>query len=97
MKLTRIQRFRRAAKYTTLSATAFTSGLYVCNSKNQLGADMRGVARGLTNSLIATPLVAGCAYDYINSLKGIEYPSEEYLEKRKGCHERSAIKVLKIA
>ena len=58
---------------------------------------MRGLARGITNSFIATPIVASCVYDYIKSLKGIEYPSDEYIEIRKKCHDRSAVKILKLA
>jgi hypothetical protein len=58
---------------------------------------MCGLARGVTNSMIATPRVAACVYDYITTLKGVEYPSDEYIEKRKGCHERSSVRVLKIA
>ena len=41
--------------------------------------------------------MASCIYDYITTLKPLEYPTKEYLEARKGCHERSAEKLLYLA
>ena len=58
---------------------------------------MRAVYRGSTNAAIAFPTVASCVYDYIRTLRPLEYPTKEYLEARKGCHERSAQKVLYLA
>ena len=52
---------------------------------------------GTTNAAIAFPLVGSCVYDYITTLRPLTYPEKEYLEARKGCHERSAEKVLYLA
>ena len=38
-----------------------------------------------------------CVYDYLTTLQGIPYPSEEYFELRRGCHERSANRILYMA
>lgn len=63
----------------------------------QYSMNLRATYRGLTNAGIAFPVVGTCVYDYISTLKTLEYPSEEYLEARKGCHERSAEKILYLA
>jgi aarF domain-containing kinase len=60
----------------------------------QTSANLSAIKKGVTNAAIAIPVLARCAYDYSSSLKGIEYPSEEYNEVRKKCHERSALRVL---
>ena len=52
----------------------------------QRGADLRGVAKGLTNAFIAFPLVGFCVYDYIHGLKGLEYASDEYRSKQREIH-----------
>ena len=39
----------------------------------QRGADLRGIAKGLTNSMVAFPIVGYCAYEYISGLKGYTY------------------------
>ena len=36
-------------------------------------------------------------YDYRQTLKDLEYPTEAYIEARKGCHERAADKILYLA
>lgn len=46
---------------------------------------------------MAFPLVGSCVYDYITTLKDLEYPTEAYLKARKGCHERSSEKILYLA
>ena len=51
---------------------------------------MRGVFKGLTNAFIAFPLVGLCVYDYQSGLKGLEYNTEEYIEKRAQIHVRVA-------
>ena len=58
---------------------------------------LRAVGRGITNALVAGPMVGSCVYDYINTLRSLEYPTEPYLEARRGCHERSAEKILYVA
>lgn len=58
---------------------------------------MRAALHGTTNALIAFPTVGTIVYDYVNTLKPLEYPSDEYMEARKGCHERSAEKMLYLA
>lgn len=63
----------------------------------QSSADLHAVAKGFTNSLVSIPVIASCARDYSKSLKNLTYPSEEYVEARRLCHERSASKVLKLA
>ena len=47
----------------------------------QRGADMRGIAKGLTNAFIAFPLVGICWYDYMRGLRGLEYGTDEYIKK----------------
>ena len=78
-------------------ASILTGGLYFFNKDNQYGADFRGISRGLTNTLIAGPIVASCVQDYLTSLKGLEYPTDEYFAVRKECHQRSADKILYLA
>jgi aarF domain-containing kinase len=62
----------------------------------QTRADLRAIGKGLTNALVAVPVLGACVYDYSTSLKTLTYPSEEYVEARKLCHERSAKKVLTL-
>ena len=52
---------------------------------------------GATNAVIAFPLVGSCVYDYIATLRSLEYPTKEYLEARRGCHQRSADKILYLS
>ena len=52
---------------------------------------------GTTNAFIAFPIVGSCVYDYLTTLRPLEYPTTEYLEARKGCHARSAEKVHYLA
>ena len=59
--------------------------------------DMRALYRGTTNAALAFPTVGFCVYDYISTLKTLEYPTKEYIEARKGCHERTAEKILYLA
>ena len=59
--------------------------------------NVRAIFRGTTNAAIAFPMVGSCVYDYISTLKSLEYPTDEYLKARKGCHERSAEKILYLA
>ena len=47
--------------------------------------------------MVAVPVIGSCVYDYSTSLKNLTYPSEEYIEARRLCHERSAVKVLKLS
>jgi len=63
----------------------------------QTSADLRAIAKGFTNALVAVPILGACVYDYSTSLKHLTFPSEEYIEARRLCHERSATKVLKLA
>ena len=60
-------------------------------------ANIRAFAKGATNSLIAFPTVGICVYDYIYHLKGLEYPSKEYIEVRTQCHIRCANRILFLA
>lgn len=52
----------------------------------QRGADLRGIAKGLTNAFIAFPLVTYSCYDYMHGLKGLEYGTEEYRTKQREIH-----------
>ena len=38
-----------------------------------------------------------CVRDYISSLKGLEYPSQAYVDARSECHKRSAKRILFLA
>ena len=58
---------------------------------------MRALIRGATNASVAFPIAGSCVYDYISTLRDLEYPTPEYLAARKECHERSAEKVLWLA
>jgi stage V sporulation protein SpoVS len=60
----------------------------------QTSADLHALGKGVTNTAIAVPVLARCVLDYRNSLKGKEYPSDEYIVARTECHERSALRVL---
>ena len=53
--------------------------------------------KGLTNATVAFPTAASCVYDYLNTLRPLEYPTDEYIAARKGCHERSAEKLLYLS
>lgn len=44
---------------------------------------MRGVAKGLSNAFIAFPVVGYSVLDYVRGLRGLEYGTEEYKEKRR--------------
>jgi hypothetical protein len=43
---------------------------------------MAGTARGCTNAFYAIPKVGLIVNDYITSLKGLEYRSDEYINAR---------------
>lgn len=58
---------------------------------------MRAFGAGLTNAMVAFPMVGLCVYDYISSLKGLEYPKQEYLDARKECHVRTADRIHYLA
>jgi len=59
------------------------SGLYLAIDINypQRGADIRGILKGSTNSLIAFPVAGISVFDYIYGLKGLKYGTEEYKSK----------------
>ena len=59
--------------------------------------DVRAVARAAFNAMIAGPVAASCVYDYISTLRNLEYPTREYLDARDGCHRRSADKIYYLA
>jgi len=52
--------------------------------------------RGATNALIAAPIMASILYDYTKSLRGLEYKSEEYGEKRAEVHESERQKAVVV-
>ena len=54
---------------------------------------MRGVAKGLTNAFIAFPLVTRCYFDYLHGLKGFEYGTDEYINKRAEIHKLVAARI----
>ena len=60
----------------------------------QTSADLHALTKGFTNTLVAVPTLASCVIDYSRSLKGLDYHTDQYKEVRKGCHERSAAKIL---
>jgi aarF domain-containing kinase len=59
----------------------------------QRGADIRGSAKGLTNAFIAFPLVGRSFYNYVYGLKGLEYGTDEYIEKRSEIHKMVATRI----
>ena len=59
----------------------------------QRGADMRGTGKGLVNAFIAFPLVGRSFYDYVYKLKGVEYGTDEYIEKRSEIHKLVAARI----
>ena len=59
----------------------------------QRAFDCLGMAKGLTNAFIAFPLVGYSCYEYMTQLKGLEYNSEAYVQKRKEIHVRVADRI----
>jgi len=96
IKLMRLSVFNRKRKVLkTIVGVSLLDYLNVL--PGQMSADLHAVTKGFTNSLVAIPVIASCAQDYSKSLKNLAYPSEEYVEARRLCHERSASKVLRLA
>jgi hypothetical protein len=49
---------------------------YIDILPGQRSADLHAIAKGFTNSAVALPIISSCVYDYIHSLKKLDYPSD---------------------
>ena len=88
-------RHRHLARITKLGLGVALLDSFVLSYQQQIS--LRAAVRGFTNAATAFPIVGSCVYDYVSTLRPLEYPTEKYLEARKGCHERSADKILYLA
>ena len=80
--------------------TYFTFGFafsYQFLFTGQQKANVRAAFKGATNGALAFPSVGFCVYDYISSLRGLQYPSQEYIDARSECHKRTARKLLSLS
>ena len=82
-------------RFTKLTAGVLVIDTFLLSEQRQI--DIRALVRGASNGMIAGPVAASCVYDYISTLRNLEYPTREYLDARDGCHRRSADKVYYLA
>ena len=75
-------------------AAGLLFGFYIVNKSGfgsaQLNADMEATVKGFSNFLLAGPTLLYSVFDYRKNLRGLEYPSEAYIEARGQCHTRTA-------
>ena len=88
-------RHRHLTRFAKLGLGAALLDQFILSAQQQIS--LRAAFRGFTNAATAFPVVGSCVYDYVSTLRPLKYPTEEYLEARKGCHERSSEKVLYLA
>eukprot|EP00347_Sterkiella_histriomuscorum_P003302 403364806 len=68
-----------------------------CILSPQLREDLRAVFKGTTNTFKAGPIVGYSVYDYIKNLRGVPYPSEEYIKIREEVNTRVAKRLLYLS
>ena len=88
-------RHRHISRFTKLGCGLLFLDQTVFSEQRQ--QDLRALFRGSINAGIAFPMVGSCVYDYVTTLKPLTYATPEYMEARKGCHERSAERILYLA
>ena len=83
----------RSKRLVTKFGIAGSSYLALSYLHPQRAADVRGIGKGLTNSFLAFPMVGYSVYEYIYGLRGLEYGTEAYTDKRAEIHVRVANRI----
>ena len=86
-----------------LRTGVFIGGTYGCwqvasiTLPQQTVYDVKGTAKSVGNFAYALYMSAAIGIDYTWGLRGIEFPSDEYYEKRREIHTRCAKRILRLS
>jgi hypothetical protein len=62
-----------------------------------MGADLTGLVRGITNSIVTFPIIFYTSIDYYTSLRGLDHTTKLFKEVKKACHERASRKLFYLS